>query len=75
VNKRNRSLRLTAVAVGAFGFAASLSALAGPWGCDHCVPIYYDCVNANPDNRDGCVADFWNCQTSNGCMISLPPDF
>ena len=77
MNKGNGKTRLTALAFGVFGFAASLTAFAGPgdWGCEHCLPIYYDCVAANPDNRDGCLADFWNCQTSNGCMITLPPEY
>lgn len=76
MNTRNRSirLRLGAAALAAFGFAATMTATAAGFGCDHCEGQYYACRSAGGE-YEPCVNDFWNCQTSNGCMISLPPDF
>jgi hypothetical protein len=71
VNKGNRSIRLIAVAVGVFGFAASLTAFAGPWGCDHCLPAYYAC-QSTPDPNPSCLEQFWQCQMDNGCIITMP---
>lgn len=75
MNKGNRSIRLTAVAVGIFGFAASLTAFAAPWGCDHCLPGYYACRTNTPDAQPSCLEQFWQCEQDGGCPISLPPDF
>lgn len=76
MNDRNRRarLRLGAFALAAFGFATALSATAEVPRCDHCLGEYYACRNAGGD-YDSCVNEFWNCEISNGCQISLPPDF
>lgn len=76
MNIRNRRIRprLGALALAAFGFATALSATAEVPRCDHCLGEYYGCRSAGGE-YEACVNAFWDCETANGCAISLPPDF
>lgn len=59
--------------MGVFGFAGSVTALAGPPNCDFCLPGYYYCNEYTPDVEPSCLQTLFDCQTANGCAISEPP--
>ncbi|QWP75993.1 hypothetical protein J5226_20685 [Lysobacter sp. K5869] len=69
-----RTYRLTALALGAFGFSAALTATAGIPNCDHCVHDYYLCRENTPDANPSCVEQFFDCQVAGRCEPTLPPD-
>lgn len=74
VKARNRtSSRTAALALGAFAFAAALTASAAMPQCDHCLAGYYACRANSPDPQP-CLEEMWACEMANGCPISLPPD-
>lgn len=70
---RNRSVRLAAIACGAFGFALALSASAGIAQCDHCLRDYWLCEENQPDAQPSCLQQYFDCQTANGCEATFPP--
>jgi hypothetical protein len=74
VNTRNRSIRLTAIAFGVFGFAAALTATAGIPDCRYCLEGYYQCRDNTPDAQPSCMDQLFQCQIDNRCDPSLPPD-
>jgi hypothetical protein len=74
VNTRNRSIRLTTIAFGVFGFAAALTATAGIPDCRYCLAGYYQCRDNTPDAQPSCLDQLFQCQIDNRCDPSLPPD-
>lgn len=73
MDTRNRSIRLSALAFGVFGFAAALTAYAAPQ-CDHCLDGYRACRSNHPDDTQPCLEEMWACEIANGCAMSYPPD-
>ncbi|MGN7916900.1 hypothetical protein [Lysobacter sp. ESA13C] len=73
MDTRNRSIRLSALAFGVFGFAAALTAYAAPQ-CEHCLAGYYACRSNSPGDTQPCLEAMWDCETASGCAMSYPPD-
>ncbi len=73
MDTRNRSIRLSALAFGVFGFAAALTAYAAPQ-CEHCLAGYYVCRSNSPGDTQPCLEAMWDCETASGCAMSYPPD-
>ncbi|SDX27418.1 hypothetical protein [Lysobacter enzymogenes] len=70
---RRFHLRLGALAVAAFGFAAALTATAAVPDCAQCMTGYYDCRAAGYD-ADSCRNDLFFCQRVNRCPLEEPPE-
>ncbi|WP_206409666.1 hypothetical protein [Lysobacter enzymogenes] len=69
-----RMFRLTAVALGVFGFSAALTASAGLPNCDYCLQGYYQCRDNSPDAQPSCMDQLFQCEIDNRCEPSFPPD-
>ncbi len=69
-----RMFRLTAVALGVFGFSAALTASAGLPNCDYCLQGYYQCRDNSPDAQPSCMDQLFQCEIENRCEPSFPPD-
>lgn len=69
-----RMFRLTAVALGVFGFSAALTASAGLPNCDYCLQGYYICRDNTPDAQPSCMDQLFQCQIDNRCQPTFPPD-
>ncbi len=67
-----RTFRLTAVALGVFGLAATLTATAGIPDCEHCLQDYRYCIQV--DDYASCVQQLYDCQIAGRCEPTLPPD-
>jgi len=69
-----RMFRLTAVALGVFGFSAALTASAGLPNCDYCLQGYYQCRDNTPGAQPSCMDQLFQCQIDNRCEPTFPPD-
>lgn len=69
---RFRSLRLTALAVGLFGFAASLAASAGEEDCARCRLLFQICMTTSPGDF-ACYEQLWDCERAAECPIAAQP--
>lgn len=69
-----RTYRLTALALGAFGFATALTATAGFPDCEYCLQGYYYCRDNIPDANPSCLDQLFDCQIHNRCEPTYPPD-
>lgn len=72
MNMSHRSIRLTALAVGLFGFAASLAATAGEEDCERCRLLFQICMTSTPGNL-ACYEQHWECEHQAEFPFCLPP--
>lgn len=72
MNMSYRSIRLTALAVGLFGFAASLAATAGEEDCARCRLLFQICMTSNPGDL-ACYEQLWDCERQAEFPFCLPP--
>lgn len=70
MNMSYRSIRLTALAVGLFGFAASLAATAGEEDCERCRLLFQMCMTSTPGDL-ACYEQLWDCERQAECPIGL----
>ncbi|QWF15305.1 hypothetical protein [Lysobacter capsici] len=67
-----RSIRLTALAIGLFGFAASLAATAGEEDCARCRLLFQICMTSNPGDL-ACYEQHGECLRQAEFPFCVPP--
>jgi len=71
LERRNRSSRLSLVAMLAFAFAASFSATATEPDCENCKIAYLACLrNAPPLGHLVCHIQYGQCLAAHNCPVS-----
>lgn len=67
---RTHPSRLALIALAAFGFAASLTAMATERTCEDCRIEYYNCLAPIPLDADRCNHQYVQCSVMLECPIS-----